>query len=335
MSGSAVMPALGSTQIRVLAGLITIAGVFALAFGTVPNPSAPIDPIAVRVGVVLFMTAAVVLLLSSYVKPWTLDVVIALAYLLAAFGISSVRIGENQLLIGLGLMAVAVFTAYFLPRRRFQAHLAAMLIAFTIAAVVHPITSSWLAYVAVVVAVSGASVTVSVLVSAMRELVMRDELTGLLNRRGLDLMTAPMQSVAERTGTPVTVGMIDLDGFKAFNDHNGHAAGDALLIELVRTWEPQLRGSDVLARYGGDEFALALPQTTGPEALELASRLRVSHSAPWSIGFTQWASGEDLYDALIRADRELYAAKRARPAIPEQNRSTGSAVPAPDEPAQP
>jgi diguanylate cyclase (GGDEF)-like protein len=329
------MPALGATQIRVLAGLFAIAGVFALIFGIVPNPSTPIDPIAIRVGVILLITAAVVLLLSRFVTPWTLDVVIALAYLLAAFGISAVKNGENQLLIGLGLMAFAVFTAYFLPRRRFRLHLAAMIVAFTIAAIVHPITTSWLAYVAVVVAVSGASITVSVLVSAMRELVMRDDLTGLLNRRGLDLMTAPMRSVAERTDTPITVAMIDLDGFKAFNDDNGHAAGDALLIELVRTWEPQLRGSDVLARYGGDEFALVLPQTTGPEALELASRLRVSHPAPWSIGFTQWATGEDLYHALIRADRELYTAKRARPPIPEQNRSSRSAVSAPDEPAQP
>jgi diguanylate cyclase (GGDEF)-like protein len=257
-------------------------------------------------------------------RPWTLDIVIALAYLLAAFGVSVVKNGENQLLIGLGLMAFAVFAAYFLSPLRFRIHLGLLLVSFSIAAVSHPLTESWLAYVAVVVAIAGVSITVSHLVGAMRELVMRDDLTGLLNRRGLEVLTAPMPAAAERTGRPITVAMIDLDGFKKFNDTHGHAAGDSLLVELVATWEPQLRGTDVLARYGGDEFALVLPATDAHEALEIASRLHAAHEAPWTVGFTGWGKGEDLYDALIRADHELYDAKRSRPStsstssIPEQ-----------------
>jgi diguanylate cyclase (GGDEF)-like protein len=320
------MPAVTVVQIRVLAGLFAIAGVFSLTFGIVPNPSTPIDPIAVRVGIVLLVSSVVVLVLSRYMRPWTLDVVIALTYLLAAFGISAVKNGENQLLIGLGLMAFAVFAAYFLSPRRFRAHLALLVVTFAVAAAVHPLATSWLAYVAVVVAIVGVSAMVSYLVTAMRELVMRDDLTGLLNRRGLDVLTAPMHASAERTGLPITVGMIDLDGFKKFNDTYGHAAGDALLVELVQTWGPQLRGTDVLARYGGDEFALVLPGTDGHEALEIAERLHAAHQAPWTVGFTTWTKGEDLYDALIRADRDLYEAKRSRPSIPQQPASPTNGV---------
>jgi len=318
VSGSVVMPDIGATQIRVLSGLFALAGGFSILFGVVPNPALPIDLMAVQVGVVLLVCSVVILVLARYMRPWTLDVVIAIAYLLAAYGVSAVRNGENQLLIGLALMAFATFAAYFLPHRRFLWHLVAMLTAFVIAAIAAPLASSWLAYVAVVVAVAGVSVVVSMLVSAMRELVMRDDLTGLLNRRGLDVLTASMHAVAERSGAPITVGMIDLDGFKAFNDAHGHAAGDSLLVELVRAWEPQLRETDVLARYGGDEFALVLPGSDVDEALEISTRLHSAHDAQWSVGFATWQTGEDLYQALIRADQDLYDIKRSRPSIPQQ-----------------
>jgi diguanylate cyclase (GGDEF)-like protein len=116
--------------------------------------------------------------------------------------------------------------------------------------------------------------------------------------------------------------MIGLDSFKGYNDEHGHPAGDRLLAELTDAWQCELRLSDLIARYGGDEFALILPRTTEAEARELVSRLRAAHPASWSVGFGLWPDGEDLYDALARADRALFTAKRSRTSIPQQPDAT-------------
>ena len=114
--------------------------------------------------------------------------------------------------------------------------------------------------------------------------------------------------------TPITVGIIDLDDFKGFNDAHGHLAGDQLLVDVAAAWQSRVRGGDVLARFGGDEFALVLVGTDLPQAQALAARLRAGHPAPWTVGFAPWADGEDLYVALGRADENLLAAKRSKAA---------------------
>jgi diguanylate cyclase (GGDEF)-like protein len=138
-----------------------------------------------------------------------------------------------------------------------------------------------------------------------------DPLTGAANRRSWDEQVDRELAQAQRSGEPLTVALIDVDHFKAYNDTYGHAAGDVLLRDLVTALGAELRIGDVIARLGGDEFALALPGCDLQQARTLASRLlRVVPSAQTtSIGLTQ-AGTHDTPRALGgRADRALYAAK--------------------------
>jgi diguanylate cyclase (GGDEF)-like protein/PAS domain S-box-containing protein len=138
-----------------------------------------------------------------------------------------------------------------------------------------------------------------------------DPLTGLLNRRGWDAQTGAM--IAGHRALPIAVAMIDLDHFKVLNDTEGHAAGDALLRACARAWQQRLRAADVVARIGGEEFALLLPMCDLAAAHRLVDRLRaaVPGQVTASAGITVLGDDEELDVALARADRGLYEAKRA------------------------
>lgn len=104
--------------------------------------------------------------------------------------------------------------------------------------------------------------------------------------------------------------VLDLDHFKAFNDTYGHPAGDRLLKETAAAWRDQLRPGDLLARIGGEEFALLLDCDID-DALEIVERLRetVSHNRTCSAGIAVRQPGETLDSVVTRADRALYEAK--------------------------
>ena len=138
-----------------------------------------------------------------------------------------------------------------------------------------------------------------------------DPLTGLLNRRGWDLLAAATVEHAATTGAPVAVAMIDLDHFKRVNDRLGHAEGDAVLTACAAAWQVHLRPGDVLARLGGEEFALALPACSLEAAADIVERLRATVPAGLtaSAGVTLRRPGDTLAATLARADIALYAAK--------------------------
>jgi diguanylate cyclase (GGDEF)-like protein len=134
-----------------------------------------------------------------------------------------------------------------------------------------------------------------------------DPLTGLPNRRAWD---AQLQR-ALSGDVPVVVAMLDFDNFKEFNDTHGHPAGDRLLKETAAAWRDQLRGGDLLARLGGEEFGLLLRDCDAATALEVTERLRrhVSGGRTCSAGIAPVASGDDAEGVIARADRALYEAK--------------------------
>jgi diguanylate cyclase (GGDEF)-like protein len=143
-----------------------------------------------------------------------------------------------------------------------------------------------------------------------------DSLTGLRNRRGFWTALEHEVDRARRTGAPLSLAVLDLDLFKAYNDRLGHPAGDALLVRTAVSWSAVVRHADVLARTGGDEFALLLPDTDAGTAAH--GLQRVVDATPPEVGVTtglaQLREGESLQQLLERADAELYRRKRERAA---------------------
>lgn len=136
-----------------------------------------------------------------------------------------------------------------------------------------------------------------------------DPLTGLINRRALEPVLERELARCSRLGHPLSVAVIDLDGFKRVNDTLGHHAGDRLLVDVTRAWRNGLRTPDVLARSGGDEFLLLLPSTSADAAATVLGRLRRLHDQAFSAGVA--ASGPDtsVSTLLRRADAACYRAK--------------------------
>jgi diguanylate cyclase (GGDEF)-like protein len=149
----------------------------------------------------------------------------------------------------------------------------------------------------------------------------RDLLCGVLNRRGIEQKLDIELKRAGRLGQNLAVALIDIDHFKAINDHAGHAAGDTALRDVVSAISGCLRPHDLIGRFGGDEFLLILPHTTSSEAFAVSSRIEESvrelsisgEQMPLtiSIGLTQATSGEIAGPLLARADKALYNAKNA------------------------
>jgi diguanylate cyclase (GGDEF)-like protein len=141
-----------------------------------------------------------------------------------------------------------------------------------------------------------------------------DSLTGLPNRRTMDAKLTRELSRARRVGVPLSVLLLDLDGFKKLNDIQGHAAGDQALQDAAAAWSAQLRPNDLLCRTGGDEFAVVLPDTTEEWAAALAVRLKAMTpvSTGVSIGVATWNGQANTDELLASADREMYRSKSQR-----------------------
>ena len=149
-----------------------------------------------------------------------------------------------------------------------------------------------------------------------------DELTGVLNRRGLDEAMAREIATARRKGHALCVALLDLDNFKKFNDQLGHDAGDAALQHLAEVARQSLRPQDSLARYGGEEFVIVLPDTGLEAAIATLTRLQRELTTRYflnggdkllitfSAGVAQVAQVENMAEALKRADGAMYLAKR-------------------------
>lgn len=154
----------------------------------------------------------------------------------------------------------------------------------------------------------------------VRELSLTDGLTGLYNRRYLEIVLQNDVEHGLRYGRDLAVIMLDLDHFKEYNDTFGHPAGDRALQQVARCLRQVVRASDVIARYGGEEFMVVLPETDVRGAVSVAEDIRASVAGlvdleqrlTISLGVAALQPDQDQADALIkRADQALYQAKRS------------------------
>lgn len=233
-----------------------------------------------------------------------------------------------------GVAPVALLCVFWIglcgTRRHLWCMLAAVAVVFVLPLIVagagHDSPGAWRAAV-LFIAVSGlVGETVQALVGHVRDqelererlldrlhgLAHTDALTGLSNRRAWELELQRGLARANRTGEPLSLAVIDIDNFKDINDRRGHAEGDSLLIETARHWSEALRAEDVLARIGGDEFALLMPACSEPDASAVIGRLRARTPAPYScsVGLAAWDGTESEERLIRRADAALYQAKR-------------------------
>jgi len=157
----------------------------------------------------------------------------------------------------------------------------------------------------------------------MSEQISHDMLTGALNRKGMAEVLEREISRAERSASTVCLALLDIDDFKRLNDRLGHLSGDAALQHLVKVAQSALRPHDSVARWGGEEFVVVMPDLGPDEAVEVVTRVQRALSTElflsgservlvtFSAGVVQLQSGESLEQALNRADQAMYAAKRA------------------------
>jgi diguanylate cyclase (GGDEF)-like protein len=158
----------------------------------------------------------------------------------------------------------------------------------------------------------------------MKEIAVRDQLTGVLNRRGLGERGAVAYATSRRNALPLAVIMTDIDRFKFINDKYGHAAGDSALVHFADLLKDGRRVDDILARVGGEEFALVLQSTDLESAMKIADELcakieatpmridgaELEMTASFGVAAVSEKDG-GLPDTIIRADRALYCSKRA------------------------
>ena len=151
---------------------------------------------------------------------------------------------------------------------------------------------------------------------------LEDELTGLGNRRALDLKLTEMVTNARSAEAPLVVVLLDLDHFKQINDRFGHTVGDRVLVQVAKLLSEHTRASDIVTRTGGEEFVLVMPGTSAPDAFDLCERLRQRVSGyPWAtiapelrVAVSAGIASAPGYDAALlveRADLAMYSAKRA------------------------
>jgi diguanylate cyclase (GGDEF)-like protein len=277
-----------------------------------PSHGTHVGLLAVLSGLAFVVAAALAIAGPRVTLPVVVGVMVAMDLLASVVvGASATRAGA--MLTGYAYVWATVYVALFLPRWVLRVHALLVTVGFGAGLLISGLPEMGVAWLLVCGTVWVFGESLVRIAEQARHHAETDHVTGLLNRRAFVAAAEREHELAGRTGADLALVLIDLDDFKLVNDREGHAAGDRLLAELSQAWLNALRPADVLARHGGDEFAVLLPATSEEGAARVVTRLHEAHAMTWSAGVTGWAQDETLDEALSRADARLYEAKRSRP----------------------
>jgi diguanylate cyclase (GGDEF)-like protein len=299
-------------EVRSLA-LLTLVAAAACSF-TAAFPVAPGRPVGLLIAltVVGIVLAAALFAAGPRVNHTGLSLTVAAVIVMTSILVGGSSTTGGAMLAGYAYVWITVYSGLFLSRNATRLHAALITIGFGIGLLATGLPELLTGWLLVSATVWASGIALSRLAERVRRQAETDPLTGLLNRRAFITAAEREHELAARTGADLAVVLIDLDDFKVINDRDGHAAGDRLLAELAHAWQGALRPADLLARHGGDEFALLLPATSEDGARHLVERLHEAHPMTWSSGTADWPRGASLDSALARADSKLYEMKRAR-----------------------
>jgi two-component system cell cycle response regulator len=312
-----------TVRTRAQGGFFVSGGLLALISLLLPHPPEVFDAGVLAIGSFACVSGALLVLKPQVMPPHLLTLVLACGNLLISTGVWFSHSSES--VYALLYVWVGFQAAYFFPRRHAVVHVAATGVTYAVALALVPGSDRaerWLL-------LFGTVVVISLMVALLRERVERliarladaartDPLTGLLNRRGFQELMEVETERALRSSRPLAIVVGDLDHFKHLNDRFGHGAGDLALRRFGEIATSASRRIDAVARIGGEEFALLLPDTEQHAAYLLAERLRRAVKEPSadgdlptvSFGVVSFPTHAADAEALMHAaDQALYAAK--------------------------
>jgi diguanylate cyclase len=298
---------------RALAALFALAATLSFVSLLVPHGPDINIPQAVATAGLAYPLAGVLVWAGGRVPQWVIHAFLVCGTIQIAVGTHSVGDGRTAGAASVFFLWIAIYAGYFFTWPAAAAHLGFVFVSYATVLVLQHEDAGPALLIGMTGTVTATAAVIGSLAGRLRALASTDPLTGLPNRRGWEVSLERELARVRRRRTPLCVAVLDLDHFKEFNDDQGHLAGDRLLKEVAATWLGLLRDTDVLARYGGDEFGIILPDCYPNKANEIVSRLcaATAGGATCSAGVVSAEDDLDMSSLIDRADQALYRAKDA------------------------